>query len=162
MSSRRYQVNDVYNIARANSTRLEKKRNATLKSSTAYVDEGQFPDLIFLIPKYISKRWSQDKMSLGDEILASVYMKKNGENGSTWIMDLEVGSQLNLKKRVKNSSMASKHHHKRNYDADIEEDFTAAPQHQSSKREIPLDVLATVKTIEESKGGRKADIVLTF
>ncbi len=101
-------------------------------------------------------------MSLGDEILASVYMKKNGENGSTWIMDLEVGSQLNLKKRVKNSSMASKHHHKRNYDADIEEDFTAAPQHQSSKREIPLEVLATVKTIEESKGGRKADIVLTF
>jgi hypothetical protein len=93
-------------------------------------------------------------------------MKRNGEEGTTWIMDLEIGTQLNLKKRVNNTSSANNHlerSRKKNYDADVEEEFAAkASRNQTgSGQEIPLEVLVTIQTIEDAKGGRKADIVLT-
>ena len=159
----RYQLNDVYNTA--TNFRFKRRRNATLKSSIAYID-ARYPDLIFLIPKYTSKKWARDGMCTDDEILASVYMKRNGEEGTTWIMDLEIGTQLNLKKRVNNTSSANNHlerSRKKNYDADVEEEFAAkASRNQTgSGQEIPLEVLVTIQTIEDAKGGRKADIVLT-
>ncbi len=156
----KYQINNVYN----NTTRcrFEKRRNATLKTSTAFVDDA-YPDLIFLIPKYIAKMWkaSDGELIMRDAeecICASVYMKRESEEGVTWMMDLEVGAELTLKPRfVFRNTHGSRNKTKKNYDAD---DDSASNENKRQLRQ-PLEVLVRVDTIEESKGGRKADIILS-
>ena len=98
--STRYAVNNVNNYTRYTAEVEEngRRRNATLKTSTAFIDL-EYPELIFLIPKNISRMC---KHIIMDDIPASVYMKKDQGGvglGSTWAMELETGSQLKLKHR---------------------------------------------------------------
>jgi len=130
------------------------KRRLTLKNSVSFVDES-YPDLVFLIPKATAKLW-RIAGCVGDEesvIEASVYVKRDGIGGSTWLLDLDSGARLTLKK---------------DYAAPTTNtigDGIKNKKHSQIQREIiesaaERGVDVVVESIQMSRGGRHADITL--
>ena len=162
------------------------KRNATLTNSVPFVDES-YPDLVFLIPKQTARLWRFEGGGGGggsgneEPIEASVYVKKGGMGGSTWLLDLETGARLRL---CRPSSLADdggdipiqkKKTHGRGYDGDgdgdgddddsekprsITKHKKYAMQREIAARAAERGVNVAVEFIKMAKGGRQADITL--
>ena len=161
------------------------KRNATLKNSVPFVDES-YPDLVFLIPKQTARLWrfaggGGDSIS-EEPIEASVYVKKGGMGGSTWLLDLETGARLSLCRPSSlvddggDMSIQRKKKHGRDlYDGDgddsnnnndsekprsITKHKKYAMQREFAARAAERGFDVAVEFIKMAKGGRQADITL--
>jgi len=161
------------------------KRNATLKNSVPFVDES-YPDLVFLIPKQTARLWRFEGGGGGggggggneEPIEASVYVKKGGMGGSTWLLDLDSGARLTLCRPSADDGgdtpMRKKktHGHDHNYDGDGDDDNDSkkprsitkhkkyAMQRELAARAAERGVNVAVEFIKMAKGGRQADITL--
>jgi hypothetical protein len=159
------------------------KRNATLKNSVPFVDES-YPDLVFLIPKQTARLWRFAGGGGGggggneEPIEASVYVKKGGMGGSTWLLDLETGARLTLCRPSADDGgdipIQKKKTHGRGYDGDGDGDDEEkkkkprgitkhkkyAMQREIAARAAEGGVNVAVEFIKMAKGGRQADITL--
>ena len=162
------------------------KRNATLKTSVPFGDES-YPDLVFLIPKQTARLWRFEGGGGGggggggneEPIEASVYVKKGGMGGSTWLLDLETGARLtlcrpsSLEDEGGDMPIQKKKTHGRGYDGDgdgddddsekpksITKQKKYAMQREIAARAAERGVDVAVEFIKMAKGGRQADITL--
>ena len=151
------------------------KRNATLKNSVPFVDES-YPDLVFLIPKQTARLWRfEGGGGSGNEepIEASVYVKKGGMGGSTWLLDLETGARLTLCRPSADDGgdipIQKRKTHGRGYDGDDDDSEKTrsitkhkkyAMQREIAARAAEGGVNVAVEFIKMAKGGRQADITL--
>ena len=70
---------------------------ATLRNSVAYMDDN-FPDLVFLVPKHVSREWQATEYNTPEFARVSVYMKRSRDN-ATLLLDLPSRTLLSLRPR---------------------------------------------------------------
>ena len=75
-------------------------QKATLKNSTAYVDDD-YPALVFLVPKYVDRQWRATDFETPDTAKISVQMSRSQTRDPLLLLDLPSRALLRLRPRAR-------------------------------------------------------------
>jgi hypothetical protein len=71
---------------------------ATLKNCVPYVDD-EFKDIVFMVPKYVSRQWRWSEFQTPDHVVLSVFMRRN-KHDPLLLLDLPSDALLHLRRRA--------------------------------------------------------------